>query len=86
VERATSATIVAVARPTKRRRSSSGAVSTTAWIWLPAWVRAFIAERRATRRMRIASTSPVAAFGVPSASPASTVRAAPTASASSDLP
>jgi hypothetical protein len=42
--------------PGERRRSSSGAVSMTAWIWLPAWVRAFIAERRAIRSNRIAST------------------------------
>jgi len=47
---------------------------------------AFIALRRAIRRRRIASTVPVAVFGVPTASPACTARAALIASAVSDLP
>jgi len=64
----------------------SGAVTTTAWSWFAAWVRAFMALRRAMRSNRIASTPPFADFGAPAASPANTERAAPIASAVSDLP
>ena len=45
-------------QPASRSRSSSGAVTTSAWSWLAAWVRALTAERRATRRARIISTCP----------------------------
>ncbi|MEZ4372192.1 MAG: hypothetical protein R3B07_15280 [Polyangiaceae bacterium] len=67
-------------------RSSSGAVEMRACSWFAACLRACIANRRSTRRIRIASTGPFWAFGAPIASPASVARAAATASASSDFP
>jgi hypothetical protein len=66
-------------------RRSSGAVTSRAWIWLLAWVRALMALRRATWSIRIASTEPVAVLGVALASRDCTERAAPMASAGSDL-
>jgi len=54
--------------------------------WLPAWVRALTALRRATRSARIDSTAPSPDFGVPDASPFRAASAAATASAASDLP
>ena len=59
-----------------RRRSltGSGAVTTTASIWLAATVRALTAERRATRRVLIASTHPSALLGTTAALPLSAAR------------
>lgn len=45
-------------------------------IWLIAWVRALTAERLATCRDRMDSTSPSLAFGTALARPAATARAA----------
>ena len=49
-------------------------------------VRAFIAPARATRSWRRASTGPVPVLGITMASPASTARAAASASTGSDFP
>lgn len=78
--RAARSTISVVVRPLNEERRSSGAVPSTAWSWLAAWVRALMALRRATWRSRIASTSPAAVFGVPLASPDRTARASRTLS------
>src|SRR5215207_2448564 len=53
--------------------------------WLAACVLAFIAERRAARRVLIISTSPSPLLGTPDASPAKTARAAASASEGSDF-
>jgi hypothetical protein len=44
--------------------------------WFIAWVRAFTAPRRATRRARIASTRPLRVFGAPLTEPDSAAFAA----------
>ena len=53
---------------------------------LVAAVRACTAPRRATRMTRMASTTPVWAFGTAVATPAKAVRAAASASIGSDFP
>ena len=53
--------------------------------WLAACVLAFIAERQAARKALIISTRPSALLGSPAVSPASTARAALSASRESDL-
>ena len=58
----------------------SGAVTTRAWIWLMAWVRALIAERRATDSILMASTGPLPLLGNPVAWPLRAARAAAWAS------
>jgi hypothetical protein len=63
-----------------------GAVTIRSRIWLTAWVQAFIAERRATRSVRIASTGPSPPLGRPDASPFSAAPAAASVSVVSDLP
>lgn len=50
VQRAQSCTQLVSSSGSRRRRSSSGAFTIRLWIWLEDWVRAFIAERRATLR------------------------------------
>ena len=55
-------------------------------IWLRAWVRLPLAERRATRSTRMASTFPSLVLADPVASPPWAARAAATASWGSDLP
>ena len=67
-------------------RSSSGAVEMRLRIWLRAWVRLPLAERRATRSTRMASTFPSLVLADPVASPPWADRAAATASWGSDLP
>ena len=64
----------------------SGAVTTRACSWLMAWVRALIAERRATVSIRIASTGPFPLLGSPVACPFKAARAAAWASVTSVLP
>ena len=59
-----------VVRPSSVSRSSAGAVRTSAFIWLTAWVRAITAEFLALLSMRIISTSPLPDLGVASATPA----------------
>ena len=54
--------------------------------WFAAWVRAFTAERRAALSTQIIFTQPSAHFDSPAVSPASTARAALSASRESDLP
>jgi hypothetical protein len=65
-----------VVSPASAWRSSAGPVSRSALSWLIAWVRPFMALRRATRRVRIASTRPSRVFGMPAAVPESTAVAA----------
>ena len=67
-------------------RRSAEAPTTTASIWLMVWVRAWMAERRAMRRIRSCSTQSSPAFGVMSDVPANTARAAASASMVSDFP
>jgi len=67
-------------------RTGSGAVKIRASICAPAWMRPFIAPRRATRRTRIISTCASRDFGVPVAHPDCTARAADSAPRGSDLP
>ena len=59
-----------VARPSRVSRSWAGAVTTRAFIWLMAWVRALTAESFALLSIRIISTSPSPDLGVASATPA----------------
>ena len=59
---------------------------TRAFIWLTAWVRALTAESLALLSIRIISTSPSPDLGVASATPASTARAAISASVGSLFP
>ena len=61
-------------------------IVTKAFIWLRAWVRALTAESFALLSMRIISTSPSPDLGVASATPASTARAAISASVGSLFP
>ena len=63
-------------RPRSRSRSSSGAVTTRVCIWRCASARSLTALRRATRRVRSASTRPSRCLGVPVRVPASAARAA----------
>jgi hypothetical protein len=77
--------LLLVESPRKRWRSCSGAVTRKPWSWLAACVLALIAERRAARRALIISTRPSPLFGTPDASPASTARAAHSASEGSDF-
>ena len=74
------------ARPSSVSRSSAGAVTTRAFIWLMAWVRALTAESLVLLNIRIISTSPSPDLGVASATPASTARAAISASVGSLFP
>ena len=67
-------------------RSRAGAVTTRAFIWLIAWVRALTAESLVLLNTRIISTSPSPDLGVASATPASTARAAISASVGSLFP
>ena len=83
LHRATRAT---VDRPSRLSRSSAGAVTTRAFIWLMAWVRALTAEIWAVLSIRIISTSPWPDLGVASATPARTERAAISASVGSLFP
>jgi hypothetical protein len=69
-----------VVRPSSVSRSLAGAVTTRAFIWLPAWVRDFTAESLALLSIRIISTSPSPDLGVASTTPESTPRAAISAS------
>jgi hypothetical protein len=84
--RADLATSPAVESPCSSLFSPSGAVTSRFWSWLAAPTLAFTAERRARRKVRIISTSPSASLGRPDAVPASTARAAASASMGSDLP
>ena len=67
-------------------RRSAGAVSNSAWMRLATWVRALTADRRVARSCRKDSLIVVDDFGSTRPSPASTVRAAASASIGSDLP
>ena len=67
-------------------RSSDGPVTTGAFIWLMAWVRALPAESLAFLSMRIISTAPWPDLEVGSATPARTARAAISASVGGTLP
>src|SRR5215203_2190250 len=69
-KRVATATSSFVESPSKRLRSSSGAVTRKPWSWLAACVLAFIAERRAARRALIISTRPSPLLGTPDVSPA----------------
>src|SRR5215208_1048551 len=76
--------------PSSRAHANVGAVAPapSRAILAAGWqlaVLAFIAERRAARRVLIISTRPSALLGVPDASPANTTRAALSASEGSDL-
>ena len=73
-------------RPRSSARSSSGAVEMRLRIWLRAWVRFPLAERRATRNTRMASTFPSLVLADPVASPPWAARAAATASSGIGLP
>ena len=73
-------------RPSSVSRSSAGAVTTRAFIWLTAWVRALTAESLALLSIRIISVSPSPDLGVALATPARTARAAISASVGSLLP
>ena len=73
-------------RPSSVSRSPAGAVTTQAFIWLTAWVRALTAESLVLLSMRIISISPSLDLGVALATPASTARAAVSASVRSLLP
>src|SRR6266511_4178075 len=84
--RAATRTTLGTDRPRSDPRSLSGDVSTSARSWLVAWVLAFKADRRATRRERIISTRPSPALGHPLAVPASTALAAASASTGSLVP
>ena len=64
----------------------AGAVTTRAFIWLTAWVRALTAEPLVLLSIRIISISPSPDLGVALATPASTARAAISASVGSLLP
>ena len=55
--------------PRSVSRRSSGPLTSSPRIWLIAVVRPRLAERRATRRARIASTAPFRVFGSPAAWP-----------------
>ena len=79
-------TSMPVERPSSKHRSPKGAVVTSEWIWLDAWVQALTAELLAILKPRIISTLPVPDFGVPVDVPASTERAADSASIESLLP
>ncbi|MDX3224670.1 hypothetical protein [Streptomyces sp. ME19-01-6] len=57
-------------------RTSPGAETIRVRIWLMGWVRDFTAERRTTRRERMASTIPSRVLGVPPARPDRTAVAA----------
>ena len=72
--------------PRSVSRRSSGPLTSSARIWLMAVMRPCLAERRATRKARIASTAPFRVFGCPAAWPDCAARAAATASTGSDLP
>ena len=85
-KRQAAATSLLVESQRRRSRRASGAVTTRSCSWLDAWPLAFTAERRAVLRALIISTRPSALLGVPAVSPASTVRAAASASMGSDLP
>src|SRR5829696_1242824 len=85
-KRAAAATSSLVERPRKRWRSFSGAVTMKLWSWFAAWLRAFTADWRADLKVRIISARPSPLLGSPAAWPASTVRAAVSASMGSDLP
>ena len=75
-----------VESPRKRLSSCSGAVTRKLCSWLAACVLlAFIAERRAARRVLIICTRPSELLGTPDASPAKTARAAASASEGSDF-
>ena len=67
-------------------RTASGAVTTRACNSLAAWVRALSADWRATRNVRTISLGPSPVLGWAVAVPASTARAAASASTESDLP
>ena len=84
--RAATVTLRRVVSPRSWARISSGAVSHTLCSWFAAAVRAFIAPDRASRSWRSASTGPSPALGIAVASPASTARAAISASRRSDFP
>src|SRR5215211_404245 len=84
-KRAATQTSSFVESPRKRLSSCSGAVTRKPWSWLAACVLAFIAERRAARRVLIISTSPSPLLGTPDASPAKIARAAASASEASDF-
>ena len=73
-------------RPSRVSRSWVGAVTTRAFIWFTVCVRALTAESLALFSMRIISTSPSPDLGVASATPASTARAADSASVGSLFP
>ena len=63
-QRAQTATRALSLRPLSWRFTCSGAVTVTrAWIWLAAWVRALVAERRATNNIRMHSTGPTPDLG-----------------------
>src|SRR5664280_2801418 len=72
--------------PVSASRSSAGAVTSTPLIWLIAWVRDLTAESRVSFSSRTISTWSSPAFGIPVAVPASTARAAASASIGSLLP
>ena len=75
-----------VESPRSRCLTCSGAVTTRAWIWLAAWVRALIPERRTTRSILVASTGLSPPLGRAVASPLRAARAAASASVVSSLP
>jgi hypothetical protein len=73
-------------RSSSASRTGAGAVISSALSWLIAAVRALLAPRRAVRNTRIASMIPSRRLGAAVAVPASTARAAASASIGSDLP
>jgi hypothetical protein len=75
-----------VERSSSASRTGAGAVTSSALSWLMAAVRALLAPRRAVRNTGIASTIPSRRLGAAVAVPASTARAAASASIGSDLP
>ena len=75
----------ALESPVRRSRSASGAVTTSAWSWLSAAVRAWMAPRRSTSSTRSCSRCPPPR-GVLNPSPESRRRAASAASMKSFLP
>ena len=82
----TGATNVGVERPSSASRRLAGAVTSSPLSWLMAAVRALTAPLRAVRSARIDSTIPSRRLGAAVATPASTARAAASASIGSDLP
>ena len=70
-QRAQTATRALRLRPLSWCFTGSGAPTITEWIWLAAWVRALVAQRRATNSIRRALNRPITRFGNSGCLPAS---------------